>query len=158
MTGFREGEKQLHHYADSITALYELAYLQARSGQADALKRLIHHQNSFGAVIFSDARLAGFIILSDLKSGSADIIELIIHPDFRRLSGAKMLLQIGFAQARARHITDILLEVRSDNSPAISLYEGIGFAQIGVRKGYYRNSLAKPSAMDAIVMQKNITV
>lgn len=33
----------------------------------------------------------------------------------------------------------IFLEVRTDNLPAIALYESLGFVQIGLRKRYYRN-------------------
>lgn len=33
----------------------------------------------------------------------------------------------------------VFLEVRTDNVPAIALYESLGFVQIGLRKRYYRN-------------------
>lgn len=33
----------------------------------------------------------------------------------------------------------VFLEVRTDNTPAIALYESFGFIQIGMRKRYYRN-------------------
>jgi ribosomal-protein-alanine N-acetyltransferase len=39
------------------------------------------------------------------------------------------------------------LEVRTDNTPAIALYDSEGFTRIGVRRRYYR-----PSGADAYTM------
>ena len=41
----------------------------------------------------------------------------------------------------------VYLEVRTDNEPAIALYRSVGFAQIGVRKRYYRISGADAYTM-----------
>ncbi|MDT0323834.1 ribosomal protein S18-alanine N-acetyltransferase, partial [Streptomyces millisiae] len=43
----------------------------------------------------------------------------------------------------------VFLEVRTDNEPAIALYESVGFVNIGLRKRYYRASGA-----DAYTMQR----
>ena len=45
----------------------------------------------------------------------------------------------------------MFLEVRADNPRAHGLYLRRGFAEIGVRRGYYQ-----PSGMDAIVMRKDL--
>ena len=42
---------------------------------------------------------------------------------------------------------DIFLEVRTDNTAAIALYESEGFTRMGVRKGYYRVSGADAYTM-----------
>ena len=39
------------------------------------------------------------------------------------------------------------LEVRTDNAPAIALYRSVGFADVGVRRGYYRISGADAYTM-----------
>jgi [ribosomal protein S18]-alanine N-acetyltransferase len=39
------------------------------------------------------------------------------------------------------------LEVRTDNEPAIALYRSVGFAQVGLRKRYYRVSGADAYTM-----------
>jgi len=41
--------------------------------------------------------------------------------------------------------------VRTDNARAQQLYRRYGFAQIGVRRGYYQ-----PSGTDALVMRKEL--
>lgn len=43
----------------------------------------------------------------------------------------------------------ILLDVRTDNVPAISLYESSGFTRIGLRRRYYQ-----PSGADAYTMER----
>lgn len=44
----------------------------------------------------------------------------------------------------------IFLEVRTDNHPAIALYESVGFVNVGLRKRYYRASGA-----DAYTMRRD---
>lgn len=44
----------------------------------------------------------------------------------------------------------VYLEVRTDNAPAIALYESLGFSTVGLRKRYYRASGA-----DAFTMQRD---
>ena len=43
----------------------------------------------------------------------------------------------------------ILLDVRTDNAPAISLYSSVGFTRIGLRRRYYQ-----PSGADAYTMER----
>jgi ribosomal-protein-alanine N-acetyltransferase len=43
----------------------------------------------------------------------------------------------------------VYLEVRTDNTAAIAMYEGAGFVNVGLRKRYYRVSGA-----DAYTMQR----
>jgi len=47
----------------------------------------------------------------------------------------------------------VFLEVRTDNEPAIGLYESAGFVKMGVRKRYYRISGA-----DAYTMRRDAQV
>jgi ribosomal-protein-alanine N-acetyltransferase len=44
----------------------------------------------------------------------------------------------------------VFLEVRTDNEAAISLYEGVGFVRVGLRRRYYRASGA-----DAYTMRRD---
>ena len=50
----------------------------------------------------------------------------------------------------------IILEVRPSNTAAITLYQKLGYEQIGVRKNYYPANLETGSREDALVMAKSI--
>lgn len=54
------------------------------------------------------------------------------------------------AQARDGGANQFFLEVRPSNLPAIALYAGRGFVEIGRRRGYYRTADGRE---DAIVMK-----
>lgn len=64
--------------------------------------------------------------------------------------GAALLAEL-LEQARVRGVTDVFLEVRSDNPRARELYRRFGFAEIGMRRRYYRDA-------DAIVMRRSAPV
>jgi ribosomal-protein-alanine N-acetyltransferase len=59
------------------------------------------------------------------------------------------LLDALLAEAASRGCTEVFLEVRTDNTRAQQLYRRYGFAEIGIRKGYYQ-----PSGADALVMRR----
>ena len=61
------------------------------------------------------------------------------------------LLESLFSEAPGRGCTQVFLEVRADNPRARDLYTRHGFAEVGVRRGYYQ-----PSGTDAIVMRKDL--
>ena len=54
-------------------------------------------------------------------------------------------------EARARKMVSLFLEVRPSNARAQALYARLGYAQVGVRRGYYP---AAPGREDALVMKK----
>ena len=52
--------------------------------------------------------------------------------------------------ADGRGVRHVDLEVRADNTSAIDLYRKHGFAELGLRRGYYQ-----PSGADALVMRRS---
>jgi tRNA threonylcarbamoyl adenosine modification protein YeaZ/ribosomal-protein-alanine acetyltransferase len=70
--------------------------------------------------------------------------------------GAWMMRSI-MQEMQAQGIQQILLEVRPSNHRALALYRRLGFSSIGIRKGYYPNSVtAEVSREDAVVMRRNL--
>jgi ribosomal-protein-alanine N-acetyltransferase len=69
----------------------------------------------------------------------SDMMNIAVHPGFRRRGIAEALVAELEAALRQRGSRALTLEVRDSNAPAIALYEKLGFVQVGLRKNYYRN-------------------
>lgn len=65
------------------------------------------------------------------------ITNVAVFPEYRRQGIAERLLTTLFE--RAAGLTFITLEVRASNTPALALYEKLGFVRVGERRGYYRS-------------------
>ena len=81
--------------------------------------------------------------------GWTDMMNVAVHPDHRRKGvGEKLVLALEDA-LKEQESTCLTLEVRASNEPAKSLYEKLGFSEVGRRKNYYRNPKE-----DALIMRK----
>jgi ribosomal protein S18 acetylase RimI-like enzyme len=60
------------------------------------------------------------------------------------------LMHALITQARRRGVAELFLEVRADNPIARTLYESLGFEQIGLRRRYYRGGI------DAVLMRLEV--
>lgn len=58
-------------------------------------------------------------------------------PEYRRKGVGWSLVGALLSRAWAAGLSFVTLEVRASNAPAIALYEGLGFARVGVRRGFY---------------------
>lgn len=93
-----------------------------------------------------DGKPVGYIIYW-VVSDEIDIHNLAVHPDFRRQGIGKALLEGVMDQARRQDLARVTLEVRKSNDAAQKLYQSMGFAAIGLRRGYYSDD-----GEDAVVM------
>ncbi|MGD0437958.1 MAG: GNAT family N-acetyltransferase [Bryobacteraceae bacterium] len=82
-----------------------------------------------------DGNIAGFIVSRRVADREREILNVAVHPDFRRLGIGTELLQAECARWPGSHF----LEVRESNTAARRLYERLGFEVIGTRPGYYEN-------------------
>lgn len=92
--------------------------------------------------------VAGYIG-SQTVLGETDMMNVAVHPDFRRRGIAETLVKRLVEDLQAMESHCLTLEVRASNAPAIALYEKLGFSQIGRRKNYYRNPRE-----DALILRK----
>jgi [ribosomal protein S18]-alanine N-acetyltransferase len=67
-----------------------------------------------------------------------ELENIAVAPAARRRGLATMLIEELFRRAREKNSNSIFLEVRESNQLAQSLYEKLGFAKSGLRKGYYQ--------------------
>ncbi|MCX8022290.1 MAG: ribosomal protein S18-alanine N-acetyltransferase [Syntrophorhabdaceae bacterium] len=94
----------------------------------------------------------GYIMLYDLKD-EAHILNLAIHPDYRKRGFATMLMNHVIDYSLEYGIQDLFLEVRVSNIAARRLYEKLSFEVIGIRKGYYHDTHE-----DALVMRLPLSI
>jgi len=86
-------------------------------------------------VAMADDRIAAFLVSRAVADQEREILNIAVHPDFRRLHIATELLRAELARCPGVHF----LEVRESNAPARRLYEGLGFQAVGERPAYYDN-------------------
>ena len=103
---------------------------------------------SFWLVSLEDDRLTGYVG-SQTVVGETDMMNIAVHPDFRRRGIAEALVIALVEELKKLESHCLTLEVRASNEPAQKLYEKLGFSQIGRRPKYYRNPRE-----DALILRK----
>ena len=93
---------------------------------------------SLWLVAMEGERLAGYIG-SQSVLGESDMMNVAVHPDFRRRGIAEALVLELARALKEKGNHSLSLEVRQTNEPAKKLYEKLGFEQVGLRPNYYRN-------------------
>lgn len=81
----------------------------------------------------------------------ADVQTIAVAPQAQGLGVGRRLLTALIEQATSAGAQHLMLEVRADNEPAISLYLSDGFEQIARRRGYYQ-----PGNIDALIMRRRL--
>lgn len=82
-----------------------------------------------------------------------DMMNIAVSPAHRRKGVGKGLIEALVEALKEKGSRCLTLEVRASNEGAIALYQNMGFAQIGLRKNYYRNPRE-----DALILRKEWTV
>lgn len=103
-------------------------------------------------VLRLDGDLVGFSGLMSIVDEAHLLVIGIDRRHQRHGHGARLLQEV-LATARAGGAAKLLLEVRAANAQAIAFYQGLGFAQIGVRRGYYP---AVAGREDALVFEMEL--
>lgn len=120
---------------------------------ADLQALFNHHQATgfgiLGVYITKNNReyLASYLIYQCLDVG--EVLRIGTHPDKQGQGLAKQLLSYWLDTLNKQKI-NCLLEVQAGNTPAIALYQHLGFHTIHRRKNYYKT---KNGTVDALIMQ-----
>jgi ribosomal-protein-alanine N-acetyltransferase len=123
---------------------------QAAAWTVKSLEQL-NARGELGWVIEENGKVAGFLVARAVVA-EAEILNLCIAPEMRRVGLAESLLTEAVAELRRTRIDRLFLEVRESNTPAISFYEKHQFRKTGRRPGYYR----EPDEA-AVLMMKELT-
>lgn len=89
---------------------------------------------------------AGLALLGRVGDWEAGLHTIAVVPEHRGRGVGRALLRALLQRADELR-APVILEVRTDNDPAIALYERHGFERVGLRRHYYQ-----PSGADAYTM------
>ena len=103
---------------------------------------------SFWLVAVEGETVLGYVG-SQTVLDSTDILNVAVSPDHRGRGIGRALLTELEQRLRQQGVTEVLLEVRPSNAPAIALYTSLGFVQVGRRPNYYLNPRE-----DALILKK----
>jgi ribosomal-protein-alanine N-acetyltransferase len=119
-----------------VAALEAENFSMPWSGQAfaDVLRR----EDVIFLVACEGERILGYVgVYCSLDEG--EITNVCVAGAARRQGIANLLLTQLFGRLVARGILRVFLEVRVSNTPAIRLYEKLGFSVAGTRRDFYEN-------------------
>ncbi|MCD6280683.1 MAG: ribosomal protein S18-alanine N-acetyltransferase [Deltaproteobacteria bacterium] len=93
-----------------------------------------------------DDAVVGYCLATDMRD-ILHVLNLAVHPGFRRRGIAKKLVGEMVSYARSTAKKAVLLEVRVNNLAARSLYTSMGFRHVCTWKGYYTDTGEDASVM-----------
>ncbi len=99
-----------------------------------------------------DGEIAGYWIMM-LAVGEGHILNCCVAPAWQGRGFGRQMMEHLIATARSHGAQFIFLEVRPSNTPAVRLYQRLGFSALALRKGYYPSD---QGAEDALVMRLDL--
>ena len=134
------------HHVAQIADLEKLCFSDPWSENSIASE--LNNPLSLWLVAEENGNVLGYVG-SQTVMDETDMMNIAVHPDHRRRGIAAILITELIDGLKRRGSRMLTLEVRASNAPAIALYTRYGFAQVGLRKNYYRNPKE-----DALILRK----
>jgi ribosomal-protein-alanine N-acetyltransferase len=95
-------------------------------------------KNTLSTGLVVEQKLIGYV-LALVVPESADLLNIGIHPNYKRQGYGEALLTNLLVQLKESAVNTLILEVRVENHIAINFYQKQGFEGIGTREKYYSN-------------------
>lgn len=115
----------------------------------NVFKQELENTNSKYIVFLENDKILGFAGIW-ICIDEAHITNIVVKKSHRNKKIGSKLLEELINLSNSLNLNSITLEVRSDNLPAIKIYEKHNFENLGIRKKYYENTY------DAIIMTKKL--
>ncbi len=129
----------------TLVRLEEILFPQDAPWTAEMFRSEIDAGHHYVVHRDADGIVDGYAGLALLGS-EAEVHNIAVRPSSQSSGIGRQLLRALLSVAGSRRV---LLEVRTDNAPAIALYESEGFTILGIRRRYYQ-----PSGADAYTMAR----
>ena len=116
---------------------YEMAKLHLMSGSPTRSWSESEYKNLLATDTIRFFYVENGFLIGRLIGSDAEILNVIVHPKYRRLGKARYL--IGKFEKEAKNVgsSRCFLEVAESNRPANKLYHDLGYLKVGQRKNYY---------------------
>jgi ribosomal-protein-alanine N-acetyltransferase len=114
--------------------LEAVARIQEASPEAARWDPTSYLQYDFLVAIDED-RVTGFLVARRVAEGESEILNLAVHPAYRRRGIGRRLAD----EIALQHRSEVFLEVRESNANARGFYKALGFQEVSVRAKYYDN-------------------
>lgn len=135
--------------AAEMAAIYAAAFPEGRAWSEAEIADLLSADHITPVV-----SAHGFALLQILPP-EAEILTIAIRPEVQGQGHGTALLAKGVTEATERGAKQVFLEVDAQNTAARALYDKAGFAQSGLRKGYY--SHADGTRSDALILSRPLS-
>jgi len=135
--------------AATLAAIHAQAF--DKPWPASDFDELLTQTGVFGALAGDPAQ---GMILCRIAGGEMEVLTIGVAGPARRQGLAQALMAAALGAARQAGAQSVLLEVGTDNPPAVALYERLGFARAGLRRGYYDRGAGRRA--DALVMRLDL--
>jgi len=124
----------------------EAAPQWGRAAYAAALDAAVCSPRRVALVAEVEGAVAGFAVASVVGT-DAELESIVVEAAAQgRGIGRALMLEL-IRRLKVAGVGEIGLEVRASNAAAIGLYAGVGFGEVGRRRGYYREPVE-----DAVLM------
>ncbi len=139
---------QLHHL-DKVLKIEEQSFPTPWSRYAFTCELLDNDFARYYCLLHGDEVVGYMGLWVILDEGH--ITNVAIHPEYRNHRLGEFLMRHVMLRCQSSGVQRMTLEVRVSNRAAQSLYKRLGFADVGVRRGYYTDT-----GEDAMIMWKDI--
>jgi ribosomal-protein-alanine N-acetyltransferase len=144
---FRDADQ---HDISRIVEIERLAFAHPWSAEAFIHELSLPFSRTIVSSVKTTSELLTGFLCRWLVADECHILNVAVHPDYRRTGVATVLMREVITEATVKHAAIITLEVRRSNLAARGLYRNLMFEDRRIRKNYYG------AGEDAIVMERRL--
>ncbi|MDH5202746.1 MAG: ribosomal protein S18-alanine N-acetyltransferase [Nitrospirota bacterium] len=122
---------------DDIPSILEIEQISfSTPWSRESFLNQLYEKYALSKVAVFEENVIGYIC-ADYQHHKAHMLNLAVHPDFRRRGVATLLMHAAIRELKKKGSVFLYLKVRASNTNAQKFYESFGFNVESVRKKYY---------------------
>lgn len=133
-------------HVESVAKLEKICFNDPWS--VNSIRNELDNPLSLWLVAVDASKVVGYVG-SQSVLGWADMMNLAVAPEYRKQGIARKLITVLIEKLKENEVSCLTLEVRVSNLAAVTLYNSMGFVEVGRRPGYYHNPKE-----DALILRK----